>query len=68
MFVSTLIFAETAFILPADPYRRVPLGSYGFEDILPAPQKNQPANVKVDRYAFTSQCLGPVIDSTHHSA
>lgn len=47
----------TAFILPANPYRRVPLGSYGFEDILPAPKKNQPANVKVDSYCINFKLM-----------
>eukprot|EP00795_Rhopilema_esculentum_P015662 gene15662-6948_t len=49
--------AQTAFVLPADPYRRVPLGSYGFEDILPAPKKNQQVKVKVDNYCINYKLM-----------
>lgn len=61
--------SQTAFILPADPYRRVPLGSFGFEEILPAPKKNQPTTQKVDSYCINfklmvkrSRCTGTWAD------
>eukprot|EP00794_Sanderia_malayensis_P013753 gene13753-15192_t len=49
--------AQTAFILPADPYRRVPKGLFGFEQILPAPKQYNPEENKVDSYCINFKLM-----------